>query len=390
MAGAWWIGESDLDPYQKNVISLTAEGNHLILGPPGSGKTNILLLRANYLTLSGKPNIAIVVFTRTLRKFIASGGREYNFTADKIMTCNKWQRDVLYQYGVRVDAPEDFAEQRKYLSERVGELVAGRSLSSIYDAILLDEAQDYTPAEIELFKKLGGQLFAVADSRQQIYKGDGHEVDPLGAIRSAVPSENVHVLRYHYRNGMEICKLADRIAKDSDSYEPLVPTAQYKEADNPSNVSIFQGNLDAQCREIANALRTQLRAFPGELLAVVCPKRDHVAQVLAKLQGEPDLAPKLCKIDEDDDAFDPSKPVCVCTVHGAKGLEVRALHFAAAEHVKKVPHQRNVGFTAVTRTKTSLAIYHDGELKGWFESAVEGLQPPKAPPTLGSLFKGKK
>jgi superfamily I DNA/RNA helicase len=388
MAGAWWIGESDLDSYQKNVISLAAEGNHLVLGPPGSGKTNILLLRANYLTLSRKPNIAIVVFTRTLRKFIASGGREYDFTPDKIMTCNKWQRDVLHQYGVSINPPADFAEQRKYLAEKVGELVQKRALSSIYDAILLDESQDYTPSEIELFKMLAGQLFAVADSRQQIYKGEGKDVDPLAAIRGAV--QYVHELRYHYRNGLEICKLADRIAKDSQTYQPLTPTAQYKEAENPSKVTIFKGNLDAQCQEIAKALRTQLRAFPGELLAVVCPKWEHLNGVWTKLQGVADLAPKLCRIDNDDDAFDASKPICVCTVHGVKGLEVRALHFAAAEHVKKVSHQRNVGFTAVTRAKTSLAIYHDGDLKGWFESAVEGLNPPKGPPTIGALFKGKK
>ena len=150
MAGAWWIGESDLDIYQKNVIGIAAEGNHLVTGPPGSGKTNILLLRANYLTLFGKPNITIVVFTRTLRKFIASGGREYDFSSDKIMTCNKWQRDILHQYGISCNPPEGFAEQRKYLAEKIGELVQKRNLSSIYDAILLDEAQDYLPAEIEL------------------------------------------------------------------------------------------------------------------------------------------------------------------------------------------------------------------------------------------------
>ncbi|MBN1512324.1 MAG: AAA family ATPase [Phycisphaerae bacterium] len=389
MAGAWWIGEADLDDDQKDVISLSSEGNHLVLGPPGSGKTNILLLRANYLTLSGKPNIAIVVFTRTLRKFIASGGKQYAFPPDKIMTCNKWQRDLLHQYGVGVNPPTDFAEQRQYMAEKIGELIQKRTLSSVYEAILLDESQDYTPNEIELFKKLGSQLFAVADSRQQIYKSDGNDVDPLAAIRSAVPPDNIHELRYHYRNGLEICKLADRIAKDSKTYQPLTPTAQYKEEQNPSKVTIFQGNLDAQCQQIANALRTQLRAFPKELLAVVCPKREHVNEVLSKLQEDPVLAPRLCKIDDDDDAFDPSKPICVCTVHGAKGLEVRALHFAAADHVKKVPHQRNVGFTAVTRAKTSLAIYHDGDLKGWFESAVEALHPPKAPPTIGALFKGK-
>src|SRR6516164_6837204 len=98
MAGARWIGEGELDPDQKAVTSIEGEGSHLVLGPPGSGKTNILLLRANYLTLAEKPNIAIVVFTRTLRKFIAAGGKEYAFPASKIMTCNAWQKDVLYQY----------------------------------------------------------------------------------------------------------------------------------------------------------------------------------------------------------------------------------------------------------------------------------------------------
>ena len=387
MAGTWWVGEQELNDEQKDVISLSAEGDHLVTGPPGSGKTNILLLRANYLTLSGKPNIAIVVFTRTLRKFIASGGREYSFPAEKIMTSVKWQRDVLYQYGVTVNPPAGFEERRRYFAQELGNLIARRNLSNIYDAILLDEAQDYTLEEIAQFKRLGTQLFAVADSRQQIYKKEDTEQEPLAAIRAAV--DHVHPLRYHYRNGREICKLADRIAKDSTDYEPLTPTSNYNEAANPSKVAIVQGDLDTQCREIAVALRTQLRVYLNEFLAVVCPLREHVNEVWARLQKETDLAPKLCKIDDDEDAFDPAKPICVCTVHGVKGLEVRALHFAAAEHVKKVPHQRNVGFTAVTRAKTSLTIYHDGDLKGWFESAVAGMHPPKGEPTFGALFKGK-
>lgn len=389
MTGVWWIGESDLDQYQKGVISLAAEGNHLVLGPPGSGKTNVLLLRANYLTLSQKPNIAIVVFTKTLRKYIASGGKEYDFDLEKIMTCNKWQRDVLHQYGISINPPNDFAEQRLYLTEKVDGLIRKKQLESIYDAILLDEAQDYTPAEIELFSKLGKQIFAVGDGRQQIYKDNG-ENDALSTLRKLIPPENVHELRYHYRNGKEICKLADKMAKDSSTYQPLEPTMQYKEEENPSTVTMFRGNIAAQCREIAKALKTQLRAFPKELLAVVCPTRHLVNEVWKHLQAETELAPRLCMIDDDDEAFDTSKPICVCTVHGVKGLEVRALHFAAAEHVKSVPHQRNIGFTAITRAKTSVGIYHEGDLKGWFESAVVGLHPPTAPPAFGALFRGKK
>src|SRR5215216_3429905 len=87
----WWpalflIRENDLDEDQKAVISLGNDGSHLVIGPPGSGKTNLLLLRAKYLTLAGKPNVVIVVFTTTLARFIASGGRDYAFPPEKIVT----------------------------------------------------------------------------------------------------------------------------------------------------------------------------------------------------------------------------------------------------------------------------------------------------------------
>jgi superfamily I DNA/RNA helicase len=387
MPSAWWIGDDELDSDQQAVTGIEGGGSHLVLGPPGSGKTNILLLRANYLTLAGKPNIAIVVFTRTLKKFIASGGKEYQFPDSKIMTSNAWQKDVLHQYGVPLNLPTDFDQQRKYLAEQIAELIKREKLKKIYDAILLDEAQDYTPDEISLFKQLAGELFAVADSRQQIYKDEAAEAEPLAAIRAAV--DKVHELKFHYRNGRRICELADLMMKDKDYHQSLLEYCNYNESANPSSVTIFKGSLADQCREIAAALRNQLKVYPSELLAVVCAKREHVDEVFRLLQGVSDIAPKLCKIDEDDAAFDGTKPICVSTIHGAKGLEVRALHFAAAEHVKKVPHQRKVGFTAITRAKTSLGIYHEDELKGWFEGAVEGLKPPKPTPSLSDLFKRK-
>jgi superfamily I DNA/RNA helicase len=260
--------------------------------------------------------------------------------------------------------------------------VAKRKLSNLFSAILLDEAQDYTPKEIELFKRLGGQLFAVADSRQQIYRED-HA--PLAAIRDAV--DTVHTLRFHYRNGKNICKLADGLAKDSETYEPLLPTSRYNEEENPSKVTSHQGNIDTQCRVMGAALRTQLRVFKGEFVGVICPKKDLVNAVWERLQNEADLEPLLCRVEEDGDAFNPSRPICVTTAHSAKGLEVRALHFAAAEHIKG-PNQRNLMFTAATRAKTSLAIYHEGDLKGWVQGAIEALKPPKPLPTLQSLFEG--
>ncbi|HEX7379931.1 MAG TPA: hypothetical protein VF278_22600, partial [Pirellulales bacterium] len=99
MSGTWWVGKNDLDADQRNIIRLLPDESALITGPPGCGKTNLLLLRANYLHLAGKRNLVVVVFTRSLREFIARGANQYDFPGSKIMTCRQWQLDLLRQYG---------------------------------------------------------------------------------------------------------------------------------------------------------------------------------------------------------------------------------------------------------------------------------------------------
>ena len=54
MKDTWWIKPEQLDPAQREVIGLSRKQSHLVLGPPGSGKTNLLLLRAKHLWLAGE------------------------------------------------------------------------------------------------------------------------------------------------------------------------------------------------------------------------------------------------------------------------------------------------------------------------------------------------
>jgi superfamily I DNA/RNA helicase len=64
MNQTWWSGIQELKDEQKIIISLPHKTNRLVLGPPGSGKTNLLLLRANYFACAGHPNILLLAFTR--------------------------------------------------------------------------------------------------------------------------------------------------------------------------------------------------------------------------------------------------------------------------------------------------------------------------------------
>src|SRR5262245_41448394 len=107
MADGWWRGKEQLDSDQKKVITLPEDKSYLVVGPPGSGKTNLLILRANFMYLADKPNILVILFTRSLKEFIATGGAEYAFPDSKVVTSRKWQQDFLKEHGISFsDAPK--------------------------------------------------------------------------------------------------------------------------------------------------------------------------------------------------------------------------------------------------------------------------------------------
>src|SRR5690349_13027729 len=102
MNDTWWVKLGQLDDDQKRIIPLALNEDHLVVGPPGSGKTNLLLLRANYVVRAGQPNILLLVFTRTLQEFLATGAAQYAFAPSRIKTTRKWALQFLRQHG-RVD-----------------------------------------------------------------------------------------------------------------------------------------------------------------------------------------------------------------------------------------------------------------------------------------------
>lgn len=383
MAGTWWLGEDDLDEYQKAVITLGLGGSHFVTGPPGSGKTNLLLLRAKYHYLANERNIAIVLFTRTLREFIASGGHCYGFPDAKIQTCRAFQQNLLREYGVQFPPDGDFKETRLSYIRAMSELIDRERLSDVFDCVLLDEAQDYLPEEIHIFNILGRSLFCVADSRQKIYEG----ADSIDELRKIIGTP--HGLRFHYRNGTKICKVADGIMSGKDSHELLLETSNYDEEANPSSVELVRcQSLEKQADCIIAKLDAQLKAYTDELIGIVCPKREEVEYLWSRINASEFAEKAVLQKGKNRETFESTTRICVCTIHAAKGLEFRSLHIAACESLSKFARNRSMCFTAITRAKTSLSLYYGGQIRGYLESAFAHLDPPTKPPTLKDVFKG--
>jgi superfamily I DNA/RNA helicase len=382
MNDTWWVKHEQLDEKQKAVIDLPLDESHLIIGPPGCGKTNLLLLRTRQLVLSNKQNVLIIVFTRTLREFLATGGHIYKVTEEKLKTLSGWSFEFLRQYGVNPAEDSNFDKQRAKRLSQIKAVIRENKISREYDAVILDEAQDYLPGEIDVFLELGEVVFAAADSRQRIYTTE-HAADKLDS-----QFKNRYPLRYHYRNGHKICMVADELAKSWKGLDPLLPTSQYSEQQYPSSVAVHEcANLGEQVSKAAEALVTQLKAYPDEYLGVICSHRSTLKDVWRVLQSTPVGARAVLQSAEDGYVpFDPDKPICVCSIHGAKGLEFRTVHLLDAESMKKSPLNRNIAYTAVTRAKTSLSIYHAAPIPPYFDSALNVIRPPAPHVGVEQLF----
>ena len=381
MNETWWVSENSLDAQQQSVISLDVDGSYLVLGPPGSGKTNLLLLRAKYLTLASQPNLKIVLFTRALREFIASGAMRYSFTAKDVVTSQLFWMELLKQYGVPIPTLQNFDAQRRALVDLVMQLVNGQQLRGLYQTILLDEAHDFLPEEIELFSRLGRKLFAVADRRQKIYTGEA----PFSVLERV--TDRQITLRHHYRNGLNICKLADLLAKDRSSFEAISPSSNYNERALPSAVFTHRcHSLDDEIDLVLQKLDDQLKAYPDELIGVISPSKDAVTRVWQRICASKHLGIAARHGDGENMSFDPPIRICVSTLHTAKGLEYRALHVVSCESFKKRPLPRSLAFTAATRAKTTLDLYHSDALLGFLEEAIATLQPPTDLPSVGDVF----
>ena len=258
----WWVSKNELDPEQTALIEdLPLRRDFLVLGPPGCGKTNILLRRAQFVRGQNMPNVLVLSFTRPLTEFVKTGciddqGREI-FPQNCISTIESWLRSLYRRHSVDLPTIEGSFTERKRALASGAVAFAQSNRMPLYDTLFVDEAQDLLQEEVEVIAAWSRQRFFVGDDRQKIHA----ESEGLDPVRQLIPADCARTLQFHYRLAPEICRAADRILVPHGG-KSLESTCHYN-GPAPASVTV-QPNAQTPNEQLSAAtdrLKQQVRVY---------------------------------------------------------------------------------------------------------------------------------
>jgi hypothetical protein len=185
-----------LDSSQRFLVqNRTASGFRRIKGPAGSGKSLVLAARAAELASAGK-EVLVVSFNITLLHYLRDAfvrwpvSRQVSHGDTTWLNFHSWMRRTAQEGNLEHEYKQAWADHLGYPVAESSNSAGGNVPNEVfrivtmaieaesggdvatYDAILVDEGQDFDPEWWNLLRKVlrpGGEMVLVADATQDVY-----------------------------------------------------------------------------------------------------------------------------------------------------------------------------------------------------------------------------
>ena len=161
-----------LTPQQREVVNYRPEGDLLVKGIPGSGKTLTIVKRAAVLSqlkeLWGSdpeiPRVRVFTFNRVLKEWIGFLAQELGEDAPEMTTFHSWARAAMK--AMRIRYTPEFDDDG---DELLRAIESGSELPKAFQAyhVLIDEGQDLPQEALQVVKKSALTSFTIAANRAQ-------------------------------------------------------------------------------------------------------------------------------------------------------------------------------------------------------------------------------
>lgn len=329
----WYVNESELDDYQIKVIERRTENSFIVKGCAGSGKSILALWKAKQIQAT--PNMGsfyVIVFTKALRQFMLDGINEIGIKTDRVLYHWQWENTMH---------------------------------KSSADYIIVDEAQDFSKSEIDVFKGAAKKaLILYGDSAQQIYNGlkkDLMTMEEL-AVYTRYPFEQ---LVFNHRMPKTIAKMAQYLNSEDDDL-----ALRCTKDGNELPKIIKYSSLNAQLDSIITIINNRHFEDIGILFSHnenVKYAFDYLTKKGMNVEARYSRGAQNNVMSLDFSSDNPK----LMTYHSAKGVQFESVFLPeCSENDKKY---KEPIYVAITRSYQSLYIMHSGNLSSFFDEIPSNL-----------------
>jgi len=324
---------------QASVLDALSQVRRMrVVGGAGSGKTYLALEQARRRTRAGE-RVALLCYSRGLGRYFQRITETWP-ARDRPAYVGLFH-DLPLTWGAVGGRDDDPEYWERHLPLELGRLAALRGPDELFDAVVVDEAQDFGdlwwPSLLQCLRDMDdGGVYVFLDDAQRVFPRDGRV--PL----SLVPV----TLRENLRSTKQIAQVFGALSDDVVNPRGL----------NGPPVRVVDVPADSALAAADDAVEALLDEgwSPGDV-ALLATGRRHPEQVNeVQLGGYAEYW----------DAFFAAEDVFYGHVLGFKGLE-RPVVVVAVNGVRDLERAREMLYTGLSRARTLLVVVGD---RGWIEA----------------------
>ncbi|MFX0113637.1 MAG: UvrD-helicase domain-containing protein [Candidatus Hodarchaeota archaeon] len=367
-----------LDNQQEQFASNLGEGHRLVFGVAGSGKTVVLVARARFLALRYPTwRILILCYNRLLANYLQQLLNPSDYQAEiEISNFHKWARSLLTsksaQYRTKYCLKKADVEEghysldtffRDFVPSLLQQLISGVSIEH-YDAILIDEAQDFEKEWLipilKLLNPKTNSLLIACDGLQGIYARKRFYWSDVGVQARG----RVTRFRKTYRTPKNIGKLAYQfLTLDSDMAELIereeafLATKDFSRGGGNVTVQVFSKRKDEY-----NAILSAIEYFQGQKMSVLLLFSRNLEKInfqhpLISLLNEAKITWHNLR-----ETSLGSMGIYIGTLQGTKGLEADAVIIPEVDSLRASCANRQLLYVGMTRAFHALMLTASREM----------------------------